>query len=271
VQTFKERQPAPALAGHLETVWVQRVSADGGPYEHRTIPHGSIEIAVELGSLPRVIGPQTGPIIETLAPGRTVVGVRFRHGVAPLALGLPASELVDLSVEWEDEALGEAIAGAGSPEQAAAILERAVLDRLVDAPQPDPVIGEAVRQLLPWGRNEVGSLPHALHISERQLRRRAAATIGLAPKVLHRMLRFQGFLALAHTVPHADLAALAAETGYADQPHLNRESLRLAGATPRVLLEEAAVNCVGIHDHAVSRGPLLARRRDGRSVQDSAR
>jgi hypothetical protein len=69
----------------------------------------------------------------------------------------------------------------------------------------------------PTGASEiavaVGTLPRALHISERQLRRRTAAGIGLAPKVLHRVLRFQGFLALADAEPHARLAALAADTG----------------------------------------------------------
>jgi AraC-like DNA-binding protein len=270
VQTFRERQPAPALASRLESVWMQRVAPDGPPYRHRTIPHGSIELTVAVGTVPRVIGPQTGPVVETLAPGSVVVGVRFRHGIAPLALGLPASELVDRSIAWDDEALGEAIATAGSPERAAAILERAVLDRLVEAPRPDPVVGEAVRRLLPWGRGGVGSLPAALHISERQLRRRTAAAIGLAPKVLQRVLRFQGFLALADAEPRAGLAALAADTGYADQPHLTRESLRLAGLTPHALLRDAAEHCVGMHDHAASRAPLL-RRRLGRSVQDSAR
>jgi hypothetical protein len=85
-------------------------------------PTGASEIAVAVGTLPRVIGPRTGPVVETLAPGSVVVGVRFRHRIAPLALGLPASELVDRSIAWDDEALGEAIATAGSPERAAAIL-----------------------------------------------------------------------------------------------------------------------------------------------------
>jgi AraC-like DNA-binding protein len=207
-------------------------------------------------------------VIETLVPGTTVVGVRFHPGAAPAVLGVPASELVDRAVGWEElfgrpaVEVGEAVAAAASPEQAAAILESAVVRLLPDAAGSDPIVIQVVRQLLPWGRTEVGSLTSALNISERQLRRRTLAAIGLAPKAVHRMLRFQGFLALAHAhaLQGADLALLAADTGYADQSHLTRESLRLSGLTLRALLREADDNCVGIHDHAASRMPLLRTR-----------
>jgi AraC-like DNA-binding protein len=267
-QSYRERLPAPAVAGLLSIVWVQRVAPDAAPYTHRTVPNGSIELSAEIGSLPRVVGPQTGPLIETVAPGVTVVGVRFHPGLAPSVLGVPASELVDLSLDWDAlwrrsaVKLGEEIAAAASPEQAAAILERAVFDLLPDAGAPDPVVTEAVRRLLPWAATDVGSITSSLHISERQFRRKTVAAIGFAPKTLQRMLRFQGFLALAHDheAEGADLALLAADTGYADQPHLTRESLRLSGITPRALLKEAEENCVGLHDHAASRVPLLRTR-----------
>jgi AraC-like DNA-binding protein len=105
----------------------------------------------------------------------------------------------------------------------------------------------------------VASLSSSLYISERQLRRRTLAAVGLAPKTLQRMLRFQRFLALSYVAGHtrADLAALAAAAGYADQPHLSRESLRLAGMTPAALLRDAEVHCAGSHDHSASFAPLL--------------
>jgi AraC-like DNA-binding protein len=267
-QSFRERPPAPALAGHLASVWIQTVAPDAAPYTHRTIPHGSIELSVQLGSTPRVTRPQTGPVVDTLAPGSIVVGVRFHPGAAPVVLGVPASELVDLTLAWEKlrgqsgVALGEAIAAAASPQAAAAILEQAVLHLLADADTPDPIVRAAVQRLQPWGTADVGSLQSSLYISGRQLRRRSLAAVGLAPKVVQRMLRFQGFLALAqaHEPESADLPMLAADTGYADQSHLTRESLRLSGLPPRSLLAEAEESCVGMHDHTTSRAPLLRSR-----------
>jgi AraC-like DNA-binding protein len=264
-QTYRERQPAAAVADLLASVWVQSVAPGAAPYTHRTVPHGSVELWVELGSTPRVVGPRTGPEIATLAPGATVVGVRFQPGAAPAVLGVPASELVDVDAGAEEllgragVALGDAVAEAASPDHAATILERAIFDRRAAAPAPDPLVAHAVGRLRGSGKEDVGSLTSSLFISERQLRRRMAAAIGLAPKAVHRILRFQAFLALAHAHGPRDtpLALLAAEAGYADQAHLTRESLRLAGVSPRTLLREAQENCVGIHDHWTSWAPLL--------------
>jgi AraC-like DNA-binding protein len=267
-QIYRERPPADRAVRHVSSVWVQHIAAGAAPYTHRTVPHGSIEVAVELGSSPRVVGPQTAPVVARLAPGTTVVGVRFHPGAAPSLLGVPASELVDLDVgadellgRWASE-LGDAVAAAASSEDAAAIVERAIVDRIADAPALDPIVAEAVRRLRPWSADDVGSVASSLFISERQLRRRMGAAIGLAPKAVQLILRFQGFLAFAHTRASAgpELAVLAAETGYADQSHLTRESLRLSGLSPRSLLRESVEHCFGVHDHAASWVPLLRTR-----------
>jgi AraC-like DNA-binding protein len=262
-QSYTERPPAPVLAGHLSCVWVQRVSADAAPYEHRTVPNGGVEIACRLGHAPRVVGPQSGPTVASLAPGATVVGVRFQPGAAPAALGLPASELVDLELDagelWGAE-LGERLADAATADDAAALLERAVLGRLREGAAPDPLVAEGVRRLV--HARDVTSLTASLHMSHSQLRRRFYAATGFGPKTLHRMLRFQGFLALAshRPRPSAEIALLAAEAGYADQSHLTREAARLAGQTPAELLRESECHCHGAHDHSASYAPLLARR-----------
>ena len=54
------------------------------------------------------------------------------------------------------------------------------------------------------------------------------------------MLRLRRFLALAESGPSADLARVAAEAGYADQPHLTRECAELAGLPPAALLASRA-------------------------------
>jgi AraC-like DNA-binding protein len=262
-QTYTERPPVRALAGLVSSVWIQQVAPDAQPYTHRNIPNGGVELLCRVGGVPRAVGPLTGPFVEVLEPGATVVGVRFHPGAAPSVLGLPASALVDLTLEMDElwgrsgVALGELVDAAPSPEAALAVLQGRLVGRLADAAAPDPLVSEAVRQLR-WRTEDVGSLTSSLYISERQLRRRCHDAIGLAPKALHRLLRFQGFLALVQGQHGTgrELAALAAEAGYADQPHLTRECLRLAGISPRAFLREIDENC-GSHDHAPSHAPLL--------------
>lgn len=261
VQSYRERPPAPHLAGLVSSVWIQQVEPGGEAYEHRTVPNGSVEISHALGTdVLSVTGPQRTPTVGLLAPGSTVVGIRLRHGVAPSILGLPASELVDLRVGGDDlwgrrgTTLAERLADAGSAEGVALLLENEVGRRFADASRPDRLVSDAVRRLQPWMTGDVDGLASSLEISPRQLRRRFVAALGYGPKALQRILRFQGFLALSqgHHGKSTGLARLAREAGYADQAHLTRASRELAGLSPKAFLEEMWRSCGPNHDHDVS-------------------
>jgi AraC-like DNA-binding protein len=258
-QTFRERLPAAEIFEQVASVWMQKVASGSLAYVHRSVPNGSAELAYDLGSdIVRLIGPRSCPGIQHTPPGTTTVGVRFRPGAAPSVLGVPASELVDLDVEldvlWGSRAadLAERLQEAGSAEAAQGVLERKVVAQSLAAPAPDSLVVAAVGQLQPWRRHRAADAAAGLFISTRQMRRRFAAALGLGPKTVQRILRFQGFLALGHTSsPEVPLARLALATGYADQAHLTRESSRLAGVSPGVLLGELRETCRA-HDHRAS-------------------
>jgi hypothetical protein len=166
--SVRELRPAPALARHVTCVWTQTVPLHSTAFTHRKSPNGSVELVCAVGSMPRILGPQTGPIEERLAPGTTIVGVRLRPEAAASVLGLPTSMLVDLALDadelWGDrgDALGELVAGAGSAQEAATHLERTVGERLADATTPDPVVAEGVRRLMCGQRAGVASMASSL-------------------------------------------------------------------------------------------------------------
>jgi AraC-like DNA-binding protein len=67
----------------------------------------------------------------------------------------------------------------------------------------------------------------------RSLHRHCTTWFGYGPAVLRRILRLRAALALLRGgLPPAGVAA---QTGYADQPHLSRELRELTGRTPRQL------------------------------------
>jgi AraC-like DNA-binding protein len=260
VQSIRDRRPAREYTRAVACLWVQEIDPGSEAFVHRRAPSGSAEIVCAIGSTPRVLGPQTGPLEDLLTAGSVLVGVRLRAEAAAAVLGLPASELTDEAIELDElwrgtgDRLGETLADAATPDGAARALEAAVASR---ANAPDPVVGEALRRLLEG--ETLASVAASLFISERQLRRRCETAAGLAPKTLHRILRFQRFLALAWHAerPTAELARLAAEAGYADQAHLTREAARLEGRSPRVFLAESEEHCCSGHDHSASYGPQL--------------
>jgi transcriptional regulator GlxA family with amidase domain len=61
--------------------------------------------------------------------------------------------------------------------------------------------------------------------------------VGIGPKALARMVRFNRALALAKAAATPDWAGIAVECGYADQAHLVREFRGFAGSSPTALLE----------------------------------
>ncbi len=150
----------------------------------------------------------------------TTFGVRFRVGAAGAALGLPAAELLDLSVPLED------VWGDGAARSRTCTSSRTAVLRSAAA-AADPLVRAAAT-----------GTPRA-----RDRDRRPPAP---APLPRRRRLRAQD--ARAHpavpAVPDArratDLARLALEAGYADQAHLTRECTRLAGLPPAALLAEGA-------------------------------
>jgi len=264
-QAYIEPLPLPALAARVRTVWVQRTGPR--PYLQRNLPTGGLELQCPIGALPRLVGPLTAASVQVLPRHTTVVGARFQPGVASPLIGLPADELVDLTVRLDDlwggtaSRLGEILADAPGSEAALELLQRYLIGRQARTERPDPLVAEAVRRLMPWQPVEIAALATHLAISASQLRRRLAAAVGLGPKTVQRTLRFQGYLALAQAastpggpalMPGGTLADLAADAGYADHAHLSRECLRLTGVTPRELLGSRSDRCGCGHEHSAS-------------------
>jgi methylphosphotriester-DNA--protein-cysteine methyltransferase len=80
-----------------------------------------------------------------------------------------------------------------------------------------------------------------LELSERQFRRRCQAAVGYGPRTLQRVLRFRRFVSAVDAGPlPGGLADAALVAGYADQPHLTRECVRLSGLTPQGLVRARA-------------------------------
>lgn len=240
------RAPDPRLRG--------QVLAYTG-YEERTV-----------APLRRIEAPIAAvPLILSLGPPLLVDGVAQRSFVAPLddraattehageqlgiqvdlaplaarrLLGLPLRELrgrvVGLDALLGDAAttLVERLAELPDWPRRFALVDRMLLARLSAATPIAPEIEHAWARLsASGGAVGIGALAVETGWSRRHLTARFHSEIGLPPKAVARIMRFQRVTA-ALRCGAASLADLAYDAGYADQSHLNREFRALAGTTP---------------------------------------
>lgn len=164
-------------------------------------------------------------------------------------LGLPLGELTNRAVpadRLEDGwlvGLRDRLAGAPDWPRRFALLDAALADRLADAGPVDPTLAAGWRLLADsGGRLGVGALAERVGWSRRHLADRFRRELGLPPKTVARLLRFQAAYATlgrdlavppgTGAVPGGGWAELAARCGYYDQSHLIRDFREFTGQCP---------------------------------------
>jgi len=239
------RAPHPALARHVRSLAGWRERADG-PVRRAELPGGRIVLVVSLGPTLDVDGRRFGSFVAGLhdAPALTEhagEGHGIQAYLAPLGarrvLGMPMGELTRQVVDLEDllgpaaHELAERLAGAPSWASRLALLERAIAERVVRAPPVAPELEWVWRRLSEsHGAVPIGSLAAELGWSRRHLAATVSRELGMAPKALARLLRFER--AVERLRAGAALADAALDSGYYDQAHFNRDFKAFAGRTP---------------------------------------
>lgn len=249
---YREYAPPPAVAEFLVCSWTLQVGRDRPLHQQRVLPDGCSDIIWFGDAQPMAVGPMTRPVLETITPGTTLVGLRFRPEVASRVLGLPANELTDrdvpLSELWRPALVddtSERMRAECSPARRAAIAHSMLAWRFNAMRQPDPIAQHAVSQLTSGKTQRIDDLARDIGISERQLHRRFVASVGYSPKTFQRIVRFQKLLALTDANTRSPLGDVSIAAGYADQAHMTREVVEFAGVTPGALLGTVASALVG--------------------------
>ena len=248
--SYRELGAPPALVGLVECVWVDTAAADAA---HEVLPDGCMDL-VWTGAQLLVAGPDTVAQHGRRTRGVTVAGLRFLPGALPSLLDVPAAPLHNRRVPLAELLPGparEALARLEAGEEPIAVLAGLAV-RLPGAP-PDRSVAALRRALAPAGSTagrsvEVGAgarpgavpvaaLADTLGCTPRSVHRRCLTAFGYGPAVLRRVLRFRRAAVLLRMgVAPAEVAAAA---GYADQPHLSRETRALAGVSPGQLASGA--------------------------------
>jgi AraC-like DNA-binding protein len=253
---YAEWAPPAALRGAVTCLWA-RVTPEAGEQANEAdkadhqpdqpdqgarsglvLPDACSDLIWERGVGAYIAGPDTGPARPMIKPGTVIVGIRFRPSAGGQVLKTPLSEIANQRVPLADllPPAARRLPPTLDPDEAADRV-LAITGGLVVDGAPDRAMARAAVLLRnPAARAE--AVAAEVGLSERQFRRRSQAAAGYGPKTLQRVLRFHRFVRLldaAGLFAPLDLAALAAEAGYADQAHLTRECSALSGFTPAAL------------------------------------
>ncbi len=182
-------------------------------------------------SLSTVLGHQSGVQIDL-----TPLGARSLLGVEPAALTDTVVPL-DVALGPFGVELLDRLASASSWSARFDLIDAAIaaVPAVGLAPEVDWVVDQLARSK---GQGRVEGLVNETGWSLRHFGRRFLEQIGLAPKTYARLLRFEHAVELVRARRGVTLAEVAADAGFFDQAHFNRDFRSFAGCTPSEFVAE---------------------------------
>jgi AraC-like DNA-binding protein len=197
---------------------------------------GSVAAASLLGPMPMGRSTRIGPHINA-------AGLYFREGALCYFLALPTDELLGRRVPIEEvfgRSTHDALAIAletSDPSVRLRALEAALIRRLRRASSTaDPLVRRFYEQCMrPDEPRSVDAIAHALGVSRQYLARQVRERLGVPPKLVLRIARFQQVL---RTIARGSVACadIAADLGYCDQSHLIADFRDFSGTSPAAWL-----------------------------------
>ena len=265
---FVSRDPHPLLQPHVRGYWghVERTSV---AMRRRELPTGDAVMIIGFGPSLRQLDPDDPSRIvsdsSAFVAGVHRASVVTEHDgesygidvvLTPLGarriVGVPMHELADRVVDLED-VFGTAVGGlverlfeARTWAERFDLLDAALAARLADEPPYAPAAEWAWRRLVATdGRIPVGALADELACSRKSLDAQFRDAVGVPPKTLARILRFQRAIRLLDA-RGGDWGEIALACGYYDQAHFNRDFREFAGSTPTEFVARRFPNGAGL-------------------------
>jgi AraC-like DNA-binding protein len=252
------RQPDPRLRGHVIGPYLGWSEQTTRALRRRETASGIVPLIINLGAAYQVIpgGCLAGETRTSFVAGlyetwvdvegplaTAAIQVNFTPLGARSLLGVPMDALANRVVELEDllgpgdRSLVERLRNTPAWHARFEVVETFLLRRLAgSSPTPAPVAW-AWRQLeASRGRVNLAAVAREIGWSHRHFIAQVRNHVGLPPRTVARILRFQRAMALLTRPVPGPLSRIALDAGYCDQAHLNRDFTSFAGTTPTALL-----------------------------------
>jgi AraC-like DNA-binding protein len=162
---------------------------------------------------------------------------------AYMLFGLPmhllAQQVVSIEDVLDEPSLADRLHDAGGWADRFRALDEVIATRLADARPPSAGVVWAWGRLLETdGRVAVGTLAEQLGWSRKRIVARFREEVGLPPKTVARLLRFDRARTLAERAQRPEWGRIAVECGYYDQSHLINDFRAVTGRTPETFFQD---------------------------------
>lgn len=236
-QGYEERTVGPVTFRELPCTFVPIIiDLDAG----WSIAHRQHTVPLRLGSF--IAGVTDGPVLARHDGSARCLQVDLTALGARQLLGMPMCELANQTVPIDDvlgrfgRDLVQRVGEAPDWPTRFALIDKVLRARLANAAPADPGVAWSLGRIVASGGAAIiGDIATELGWSHRRLIARYRDTVGLPPKLVARIVRFERLAAHVGTDPDIEWAAAANMCGYFDQAHLAREVRELAGITPTEL------------------------------------
>ena len=251
---FEDVAPSSPLREYIECYWI--LKSESSLHDEICLPDGSANFIFNFGNpifrayCHRPEETQQMGLSNLLHQGKTstivhhegaldVVGVRFKpHGLAPF-FGMSMTEfcppfaLNGNTLCHLVGTLGEELAAHRSQQKRVELLNKKFLAMLPKAEVVDPLVNKAVAEMVRSSGNlRIGELHEQLCVSKSTLEKKFQEHVGLSPKILCNILRFNSIVYQAQQTPTPSLTQLTYEQGFFDQSHLVHNFRSFTGLPP---------------------------------------
>ncbi|MCQ6560586.1 helix-turn-helix transcriptional regulator [Paenibacillus mendelii] len=242
---YREFLPSECLEAYVACYWTVDYCASNESQLHRILPDGCVDIIVDRRAASHsngafAVGLMTQYEAIALSEDQSLFGIRLYSDTACHFIRSPVSELNGHRVWLEDlwghealhlfEGINSSIAVSGMIEK----VEEKLLQFLQLDGSPKDSLLQVSMQYMYASQGMIGirSLADTLGYSERSIRRTFQRELGVSPKELTDIIRFQSLLQEMHMSAPSRFTDIALRYGYYDQPHFNHHFKHYYGLTP---------------------------------------
>ncbi len=252
--------PEPPLNRYIICFWHAELQV---PYtREKILPTGTVELIINFGAPFKLVdkqdakrftlqdqswlvGLQTEYLINEPLAETHMIGVRFRPGGAHGFFHCPAhqmhNQVLPMDALWGHfiEEARTRLYEASNLSSKFALLEHLLRSRLSVEKSGQGLINFAIKQLVnSQGAISIATLCDKLAISQKHLSQQFKKFVGVPPKSLARIFRFQHVLNTIDPTQSPNWVDIAHQCHFYDQSHFNRDFLAFTGLSPGEYLSQ---------------------------------